>query len=109
MNTNSKVLFILYSVIMATFASAETWHCEQFGKQRIIEVSYPDSGEFVCEVHYRKGDSEQVLWYAQNDRGYCSEQAAAFVEKQRGWGWQCTSDKVPESATDTNPQTADNH
>jgi len=97
MNTTGKIIFILYAITMTAFASAETWHCEQFGKQRIIEVSYPDSGEFVCEVHYRKGESDQVLWYARNDRGYCSEKAAAFVEKQRSWGWLCTSDETHPS------------
>ena len=31
------------------------------------------------------------MWSATNAAGYCEEKAAAFVEKQQGWGWECTT------------------
>ncbi len=63
--------------------------CSQGISQRIIEIVYPGEGEAPCEVHYTKDTGSQVLWSAQQEVGYCEEKAAAFIEKQRGWGWQC--------------------
>lgn len=58
-------------------------------QQRIIEIVYTGEGEVPCEVHYTKDTGSQILWQAQGEAGYCEEKAAAFIEKQRSWGWNC--------------------
>ncbi len=69
----------------------QTYVCTHGDKQRVISVVYATEGQTVpCEVTYDKGMGAESLWQAQNLAGYCEEQAAAFVEKQRGWGWTCT-------------------
>ncbi len=65
--------------------------CTLDGAVRVITVIYdnPETGT-VCEVSYEKDSGTQVLWSANNDRDYCLGKAQAFVEKQRGWGWDCS-------------------
>lgn len=63
--------------------------CTHGTQQRIIEIIYTGEGAVPCEVHYTKDMETQVLWQAQKQVGYCEEKAAAFIEKQRGWGWEC--------------------
>ncbi|MCO7226735.1 hypothetical protein [Pleionea sp. CnH1-48] len=63
--------------------------CTQGDAQRKIEIVYPQGEETPCEVQYTKASGMQVLWKAEAQLGYCEEKAAAFIEKQRGWGWQC--------------------
>lgn len=65
--------------------------CTHGDQQRIIEIIYTGEGEVPCEVHYTKDSGTQILWQAQGEAGYCEEKAAAFIEKQRGWGWECES------------------
>jgi hypothetical protein len=48
-----------------------------------------EGGGLPYEVQYKKDDSTQTLWNANNVKGYCEEKAKAFVEKQKGWGWSC--------------------
>ncbi len=89
-----KYLLLLASVITLPLLASEnqSTHCTFGDKQRIIEVIYPKDGTKACEVHYTKGSDMQVLWSANHDLDYCKEKAAAFIEKQRGWGWHCGSD-----------------
>lgn len=65
--------------------------CTLDGAQRVITVMYdnPETGT-ACEVSYEKASGTQVLWSANNDRDYCLGKAQAFVEKQKGWGWDCS-------------------
>jgi len=84
---------------------ADSTTCTHGDKQRKIEVVYPESDK-ACEVQYTKGDDMQVLWSANFDKEYCVEKAAAFVEKQQGWGWECASDmaamdEMPEKMEET--------
>ena len=65
--------------------------CTHADQTRIIEVVYTGEGVLTCEVHYSKDAGTQTLWSATNAAGYCEEKAAAFVEKQQGWGWECTT------------------
>jgi len=103
-----KYPLILAAIIgSSAFAvQADSTICTHGEKQRKIEVVYPEDGGKACEVQYTKGDDMQVLWSANSDKDYCAEKAVAFVEKQRGWGWECTSDmpameEMPESMEET--------
>jgi len=77
--------------------------CSHADKTRIIEVVYAD-GELPCEVQYTKESGTQTLWNAQNDAGYCQQKASAFVEKQRGWGWDCIAQAEAQPAVDDREQ-----
>ena len=37
----------------------------------------------------------QTIYSANNEAGYCEEKTAAFVEKLRGFGWQCSTAQGP--------------
>ena len=68
----------------------ETHVCLYGGAERKISVVYDNPGQSVpCSVTYEKGDGIQTLWSAENEAGYCETKAAEFIEKQRGWGWDC--------------------
>lgn len=60
---------------------------------REIHVVYvsPDS-PVPCSVQYKKDDSLETLWSAEAEIGYCEEKAQAFINKQQGWGWECSQD-----------------
>lgn len=65
--------------------------CTYGGQTRVISVVF-DNEETgtACEVTYEKSSGVQTLWSANNERDYCVPQAQAFVEKQQGWGWDCS-------------------
>ena len=66
--------------------------CENGEHSRIITVVYDNEAtDTVCEVTYEKSTGVQTLWTANSDRDYCLEQATAFVQKQEGWGWTCST------------------
>ncbi|MHA7880423.1 MAG: hypothetical protein ACX931_11550 [Saccharospirillum sp.] len=69
----------------------ERWLCTFDSNERRIELAYRQSGQSVpCEVRYQRDNEDwQTLWSANNQVGYCEEQAEGFVEQQRGWGWEC--------------------
>ncbi|MBI1887584.1 MAG: hypothetical protein HYS19_04325 [Nitrosomonadales bacterium] len=86
-----------FAVLAALFISSaaladEAYVCKQGNQERVINIVYANAGAAVpCEVTYTKEDgTTQSLWQAQNVAGYCEDNAAAFVEKQRGWGWDCS-------------------
>jgi len=77
--------------ISASVFANEAYICKSGDQERRIAISYANEGSTVpCEVTYTKetGDTES-LWQAQNAAGYCEEKAEAFIEKLRGWGWEC--------------------
>jgi len=94
MTTINKVT--LLAALSALFISApvlanEAYVCKSGNQERRVAISYANEGSVVpCEVTYTKesGDTES-LWQAQNIAGYCEEKAEAFIEKLRGWGWEC--------------------
>ena len=63
--------------------------CSHGNQTRVIEVAYTGDGALPCEVRYAKSDGSKVLWSANNAVDYCESKATAFVEKQKGWGWNC--------------------
>lgn len=81
---------ILFTICFSQMAFAGTTTiCTQGGMERKIEVVYLGADTVPCEVRYTKLGYTQVLWNAQAEEGYCEAKAAEFVEKQRGWGWEC--------------------
>jgi len=91
-----KIKLALSLIIAAATSTvqAESTTCTFGEKQRKIEVVYPENSDAVCEVQYTKDGNIKVLWSARADRSYCTPKAATFIEKQRGWGWQCDSNIV---------------
>ncbi len=86
------IILTLIALSLATTALAKAntmTECRQAGQMRVIEVIYTGEGEVPCEVTYTKESGTEVLWSAAGEVGYCEEKAAALVDKQRGWGWQC--------------------
>ncbi|MEE2024262.1 MULTISPECIES: hypothetical protein [Alkalimonas] len=86
-----KLLYwILLFSLPALAGQPQTTQCTRGDSVRLIEVVYPEGGELPCEVHYSREGEQQVLWRARNEAGYCAQKAADFIERQRGWGYQCT-------------------
>lgn len=77
--------------------------CQNGDQQRIIDVVYNGEQAVPCEVHYQRNGLSDVLWRAENEIGYCEQQAHDFVGKQQAWGWQCQlqpSALRPQAPTD---------
>ena len=85
----------MFTAFTALFASSplfanETYICKHGNQERTISIVYANADSAApCEVTYDKGAGTESLWQAKNDVSYCEEKAAEFVEKQRGWGWDC--------------------
>lgn len=86
-----KYILLLTALVFNTAMAAEnqTTICKHGPHERKIEVVYLENMEAICEVQYTKTTGMQVLWNAKSEVSYCEEKAVSFVEKQRGWGWQC--------------------
>lgn len=66
--------------------------CSSGEQTRIIEVIYTGEGVVPCEVKYTKAEGTKTLWSASNRAGFCEQKADDFIEKQRGWGWECETE-----------------
>ncbi len=96
------LLSVLFSMTVITEAQATV--CKHDNSERKIEVVYPEGSKTPCEVQYTKSSGMQVLWSAQGKEGYCEDKAAAFVEKQRSWGWQCEASETVAEPQEAAPQ-----
>lgn len=97
---NRNVGTLCFSVILlispACLAEdAIRYLCQSGEQQRIIEVIYNGENAVPCEVHYQRNGLNDVLWQADNEAGYCEQQAQTFVDKQQAWGWQCQQQPSP--------------
>jgi hypothetical protein len=98
----SIILMLLLLPASALAMEKQTTQCQLGNAVRLISVVYPQGTKLPCEVHYSKDGRSEVLWSARNEAGYCEQHAAAFTEKQRGWGWQCVdAAENTSSATET--------
>ena len=104
-----RFTLITASLFAASVSALETQTtvCEQQGLERKIEIVYPQNTAVPCEVQYTKDGVMEVLWNAQGQPGYCEERAAAFVEKQISWGWQCAAQSADEPAGEVNESSED--
>ena len=82
---------MLFTVCFSQVALANTTYvCTHGDMERRIEVVQLGAAAVPCEVRYTKNGNTEVVWNAQAEEGYCEARAAEFVEKQRGWGWECS-------------------
>ncbi len=89
---------ILFTICISQVALADTTYvCTRGDMERRIEVVYLGTGTAPCEVRYTKNGNTEVLWSAQAEEGYCDARAVDFVEKQRGWGWECAESEADMS------------
>ncbi len=58
---------------------------------RQIKTSFANAPSTLpCKVIYhRENGKTQVIAEAKYTAGYCAEKREAFLEKLKGWGWQC--------------------
>jgi len=98
---------VLFLLCFSQVALAETAYvCTQAGMERRIEVVQLGAATVPCEVRYTKNGNTEVVWSAKVEAGYCEARAAEFVEKQRGWGWECVESgaKMSEPAPSDMPE-----
>lgn len=89
----TKYVVAAAAILSISAHADQTYNCQKDGSVREIRVAYDVQGEPVpCSVIYVKDGSEAVLWTAKAETGYCEEKASNFAEKQRGWGWDCSTD-----------------
>ena len=91
----AAVIFVTFLLSTGVYADTE-FVCTAGDAERVISVVYFGDGLVPCEVRYDKGTGADVLWTAQNEEGYCENQARQFVGKQEGWGFSC-SETMEES------------
>jgi hypothetical protein len=88
------VLSMCFAYPLAALAqSAASYECSLSDMTRRVVVERAGPESVPCEVAYYRVDEapgqRQVLWSAVNEAGYCEAQAASFVERLEGFGWQC--------------------
>jgi len=109
--TSSVSLTIALAALISAAAWGKSTECTNAGLTRSIEVVYSDPGHAIpCEVIYDKsaeGAGQHSLWRADNQAGYCEDQAAAFVDKLRGLGWTCGVSAMAAPAAIEEPATVD--
>jgi hypothetical protein len=77
--------------LSSLLAADEVYACQHDGIERTVRVVYESAdSQIPCRVVYEKAAGNQTLWSSLNEVGYCEGKAESFVEKQRGWGWDCT-------------------
>lgn len=82
-----KLLPLLFLFTAAPLFADEITVCTQNNSERTIELT---TGAAGCEVHYKKGGETKTLWSSPRTE-YCAPHAAEFIEKQKGWGYECTA------------------
>lgn len=79
------------ALVLPTALSAIEFECEQPGDRRFLRVDLPGESH-LCEVSVTAGtDGERrVLWYADNDTGFCFERLEELAEKYIDeFGFEC--------------------
>ncbi len=99
-----SAVFLVFGLAQAGAQEASTlYHCQMNGAERTVELRENPGGSPACEVWYdksREGAGRSLLWSANNDAGYCREQAAAFLDKLAGWGWSCSEQSAAIEETE---------
>ena len=85
--------FLLIPFSAAVAQDATRYACSIDEVIRRVEILSEPGVSVPCEVHYYKDTedpgSDEVLWSAQNETGYCEARAAEFIERLEGMGWTC--------------------
>ena len=90
----SKLPRLAITLLFCTpvLATADSTHCTNGSLQRTVEVVYSNPGQPVpCEVLYDKPSegTQQSLWRANNEAGYCEDRAREFIGRLEELGWAC--------------------
>lgn len=86
-----STLLSLAAIFSFQSLAGPIYYCQKDDQERIIEVEYlKEDSRVPCQVNYTKYGKSEKLWSAINVLDYCEDKAAAFVDKQKSWGWQCT-------------------
>lgn len=106
-STYNTSVFLFCALSISSAAGADGWNCSHTDLVREVLIEYPEGGAVPCNVVYKKameGFTDQVLWSASNEQGYCEQKAREFVVKLESWGWGCVevaSSDVAETAEDS--------
>lgn len=85
---------LLLTLALLSFQSyaQDKYVCHKGSAERTVEVVYSQPGSKVpCEVKYTKSNSNEVLWNATHEVGYCESKAKTFAAKLGGFGWSCSN------------------
>ena len=88
---NPRLAYVaLVTTLLCASANAQNYSCKLNNQTRTISVVYVSPpAKIPCKVNYQKDERTVTLWRADNNQGYCEAKAAAFVKKQKDWGWDC--------------------
>ena len=92
MSRFNRCLLFLLLVTSYPLSADEDFHyqCRMDDSVRVIAVYYDSQSRNVpCEVHYIKGGSDQLLWQASTQAGYCEAKALEFIDQHGAKGWRC--------------------
>ena len=69
--------------------------CKNSGLTRKVTIQYEDPNAKVpCKVLYEKPTEDaptQTLWTAAGEEGFCEQKTQEFLDKLKGWGWDCST------------------
>ena len=91
---HALIISLFSSSVASEARSSISYLCSLDGDTRVIAVEYSTTEPTPCAVTYLKNNEKQTLWQASDSHGYCEQQAQAFLEKQRSWGWNCQSENI---------------
>lgn len=98
-------LLFLTSLGAAAAEEGPRFLCKSGDSERVIEVVYTNPDQSLpCEVRYHKDGTEETLWRAQNEEGFCEQQAQEFAADQQQWGWECDEAQETDAATEDTQQ-----
>ena len=110
MRHTTLIGFLFLSLPGLALAQGAETSCSYGDMVRRVVIMTEPGVSVPCEVHYFKDTEapgeDQVLWSAENQAGYCEEQAAGLVAKLEGWGWDCGSVSPPAAAEAPEPAAA---
>ena len=110
MRQKTLIGFLLLTLPGLVLAQTVETQCTYNDMVRRVVIMSEPLVSVPCEVHYFKDTeepgSDQVLWSASQQEGYCEEKAAAFVTKLEGWGWDCETTGAAAPAAPAEPAAA---
>ncbi len=65
-------------------------------RQILVRYLVPDQ-DVPCEIYYQREERTELLWRANNQEGFCENEARDFADKHRHWGWKCNGHNLPEA------------
>src|SRR5690625_5540298 len=93
-------LLFLTSLGAAAAEEGPRFLCKSGDSERVIEVVYTNPDQSLpCEVRYHKDGTEETLWRAQNEEGFCERHAQEVAADQQGRGWECGEARETDAAT----------